>query len=83
DKLAGEQIAVLILSSNVKEGGNVRVIRMPMEADAYAAHLYDSMREADEMGVARILIERPAASAGVWEAIHDRLKRATNVQDGY
>lgn len=61
----------------------VFVVAMPPSASAYAARLYAALREADEAGPSRILIERPplrgpdAASEAVWRAVHDRLRRAT------
>ncbi len=61
----------------------VFVVAMPANASAYAARLYAAMREADEAGPSRILIERPplrgpdASSEAVWRAVHDRLRRAT------
>jgi len=57
-------------------------IEMPVRAEEYAAALYAKLREADAMGAERILIERPEArgageDAALWEAIGDRLRRAT------
>lgn len=59
-------------------GTGVRaVLRMPVEAHAYAARLYAALREADDLasgGV--IIIERPPTTGDVWSAVHDRLTRA-------
>lgn len=57
-------------------------IEMPVRAEEYAAALYARLREADAAGAARILIEQPAVHGGdadtpIWEAIADRLRRAT------
>ncbi len=54
-----------------------RVIRMPAEAEAYGARLYAALREADESGASVILIEFPDGEGPVWEAIRDRLRRAS------
>lgn len=56
-----------------------RVIRMPNEATAYAASLYAAMRDADAVRPGLIAIERPDAKGGVWDAIRDRLARATAI----
>jgi len=55
------------------------MIRMPSEATPYAARLYAALREADQTGSARILIERPTETTGSWPAILDRLARATSL----
>jgi L-threonylcarbamoyladenylate synthase len=55
-----------------------RPIVMPRDDRAYAARLYDALREADAMGGERIVIERPPERGDLWEAIHDRLRRAAN-----
>jgi L-threonylcarbamoyladenylate synthase len=54
------------------------LIRMPADAAAYAARLYAALREADELGADLIAIERPPDSGPVWDAIRDRLARATS-----
>jgi len=54
-----------------------RAIPMPADAGAYAAELYDALRRADAMRCALIVIERPAAQGELWDAIRDRLRRAT------
>lgn len=50
---------------------------MPTHAEEYAARLYASLREADAAGAERVLIERPPNDSALWEAIADRLLRAT------
>lgn len=72
-----EAIAMLAISRCSAPGKQHHVIPMPDGADAYAARLYDALREADAVGAARILIERPSQAGGVWDAVHDRLRRAT------
>ena len=53
------------------------VILMPGTAEAYAARLYAALREADECKASRILVEAPPSSGAVWEAVADRLRRAS------
>ncbi len=54
-------------------------ITMPEEAEQYAAALYEALRRADDMGGKRILIVQPPKlmSPDPWNAIRDRLRRAT------
>lgn len=68
----GSVIARAALGSAV-----VRVIVMPPDASRYAQRLYAALREADQAGADAILIEQPGAGGELWEAIRDRLKRAT------
>ena len=49
---------------------------LPTHADAYAQLLYATLRRADHAGAQTILIVAPAARDGLWNAIHDRLRRA-------
>jgi L-threonylcarbamoyladenylate synthase len=53
-------------------------ILLPSTAEAYAARLYAALREADECRVSQILIEPPPARGPIWEAVADRLRRATH-----
>ncbi len=52
-------------------------IAMPKDGEAYAARLYDALRQADALQAERIIIERPKLRSGVWEAIGNRLARAS------
>ncbi len=77
----GSPAAVLTIGSRLVAKPHV-AIAMPSDAESYAAALYARLREADAMGAARILIEQPEvratdADAALWEAIGDRLRRAT------
>lgn len=53
-----------------------RLFAMPSDADAYAARLYHTLREADAFGGDVIVLERPAAQGELWDAINNRLSRA-------
>jgi L-threonylcarbamoyladenylate synthase len=48
---------------------------LPHNPTGYAAGLYSTLREMDEAGYRRIVIETPPQGSA-WEAIHDRLRRA-------
>ncbi len=78
----GGSRAVVVARSDLHAPAPHIVLAMPETAEAYAAVLYARLREADAMGAERMLIERlPAgvggADAALWEAITDRLQRAT------
>lgn len=53
-------------------------IVVPMDARGYAAQLYAALREADAMNASLIVIESPPTTSSLWQAIHDRLRRATS-----
>ena len=83
----GDRIAALAYTVAADDrgwaGGGSTLLRMPVEAHAYAARLYAALREADAAGASLIAIERPpvegpdAPSTAIWLAIADRLARAT------
>jgi L-threonylcarbamoyladenylate synthase len=50
-------------------------LRMPRDAEAYAAKLYGALRELDTAGCDEILVEAPP-DAPAWAAVRDRLTRA-------
>lgn len=52
-------------------------IRMPNDPEGYARELYAALHRADRAGADAILIEQPDDEGHVWEAIRDRLRRAT------
>jgi len=54
-----------------------RLVPMPRDGEQYAAILYGALRRADASGCSRIVIERPEHGGGAWDAIADRLARAT------
>ena len=72
---AGEPLVALCFDPDEIETAH-RLIKMPRSARAYGARLYDALREAEAMRPARIIIERPRRTDGLWAAIHDRLRRA-------
>lgn len=67
--------AILLAISPAPAGQ--KSIQMPTEAGAYAARLYAALREADAMNADLILIERPTGNGPIWDAVRDRLRRAT------
>lgn len=88
----GERIVALAYTVAAEDEGwaarGCTLVRMPVEAKAYAARLYAALREADAVaqgtpGTSLIAIERPpvegpdAEATAVWLAIADRLARAT------
>lgn len=73
---AGPIIALVVAPMEAKAPH--AVILMPRSPEAYAARLYAALREADECNASLILVETPPGSGPVWEAIGDRLRRATH-----
>jgi L-threonylcarbamoyladenylate synthase len=56
---------------------NDRIVCRPLpgEPKAYAASLYSTLHELEQLGVAAIVIQRPPTTAE-WTAVLDRLSRA-------
>lgn len=79
--LRGRAVVLSHVEVNVP-APHVRVA-MPASPREYAAGLYSALRDADALGVERIVIVRPAAQvasvgeSALWRAILDRLTRAT------
>jgi L-threonylcarbamoyladenylate synthase len=59
---------------------NDRQVQMPLNAEAYAAGLYAALHHLDSLGLEAIYVQRPPASPD-WEAIQDRLKKASALED--
>ena len=70
---AHETVAVLAIG---KLPAAAHGITLPATPDDYARGLYAALRTLDADGVQRILIEAPPSS-GDWQAVRDRLQRAT------
>lgn len=56
------------------------IVAMPRVPEAYAQHFYAVLRELDAMKLRQILIEMPPARPE-WEAVRDRVTRATRPLD--
>ena len=73
---AGERVAVLARRESPEAESGTFWIEMPRQPVEFARALYAELRRADEGRPDRILVESPPESAG-WEAISDRLRRAS------
>lgn len=73
---AAEPVAVIAFEGRQVAAPHA-LIPMPRDPEQYAALLYGALRRADASGCPRIVIERPQHSGGAWDAIADRLARAT------
>ncbi len=71
----GGRVAVLALAEPTMQKAGLEWKRMPAQPAAYARALYASLREADALGCAAILVEQPPGDEA-WLAIRDRLRRA-------
>jgi L-threonylcarbamoyladenylate synthase len=84
EKLAGfiaENKTVAVLSFSKKPAmlsNQVLWLAANPDASIYASHLYNALRKLDNCDPDCILVETPPAGAE-WEAIHDRLQRASYV----
>jgi L-threonylcarbamoyladenylate synthase len=52
-------------------------VEIPADAAGFARSLYAVLRAAETSGADRIVLQRPPAGPE-WDAIHDRLRRATH-----
>lgn len=77
------RIAALMVSRLPDVGGPHLIIPMASDAPTYARNLYAALMRADAAGADRILIERPPTgdSDPIWDAVLDRLRRATAPRD--
>ncbi|HEX2838018.1 MAG TPA: L-threonylcarbamoyladenylate synthase [Phycisphaerales bacterium] len=53
------------------------VVALPADAHAYAAAVYAALRDADSRGAGVIAVVKPEDDGAVWDAVRDRLRRAT------
>jgi hypothetical protein len=67
---------VLALGDATRTGEVIHRISMPRDDLLYAAALYRSLREADNLQTHAILVEAPSGNTEIWQAIWDRLRRA-------
>jgi L-threonylcarbamoyladenylate synthase len=76
--ISGEHrfVAIVLAPVDIESVDGLSEILMPAEAGAYAQRLYAALHEADERAPEAILIEEPASSGSMWDAIRDRLRRA-------
>jgi L-threonylcarbamoyladenylate synthase len=73
----GIKLAVISWSIDLKESNTI-YFRLYNSPSAVAHDLYRVMREADQSGAHRILVEQPNGNE-LWEGVADRLKRAAFV----
>ena len=73
----GEAACAVLGQGDEVVGAPHHLIRMPRDAEAYGARLYAALREADSLGVERILVVDPVRANEPWDAILDRLQRAS------
>jgi len=66
-----------VVISMMRENKGDWLIPMPTDAAGYAARLYAALHEADTMRADLILIERPTGKGPIWDAVRDRLRRAS------
>jgi L-threonylcarbamoyladenylate synthase len=78
ERLAQESSRVAVVAfAGTAVGAEHELFAMPRHASAYAQLLYSTLRRADASGASTILIVTPSERGGLWDAAHDRIKRAT------
>ncbi|MFZ9880733.1 MAG: L-threonylcarbamoyladenylate synthase, partial [Phycisphaerales bacterium] len=77
-RLSAEPNPVLVVAPvGTKVDAPHELLPMPRHAAAYAQLLYATLRKADAHGAALIAIVPPEETGGLWDAAHDRIRRAT------
>lgn len=74
--LRGGSAGALLMGTGDRPERRGNVIDMPSNAEGYARHLYESLRDLDGMKLSAIYVEMPPAGE-VWRAVRDRVYRAT------
>ncbi len=74
--LLTERVAVVAFAGT-RVPSHHELFAMPRHAGAYAQLLYATLRRADAAGVTTIIIVPPSEHGGLWDAAHDRIRRAT------
>jgi L-threonylcarbamoyladenylate synthase len=69
---------VVVLSHTLERVDSGVLIPMPRTPHEYAARLYAALREADRHKPALIAIEAPPRAGSIWQAVWNRLRRATS-----
>lgn len=73
---AGKLVLITLDTSLAFTAPNETML-LPQDAAGYAHALYSSLRDADVLNPAAILVLEPPETSGLWAAVHDRLRRAT------
>jgi L-threonylcarbamoyladenylate synthase len=79
DRLAECAGRVVVISSGSCECDVENTIELPETPGGYAESIYSALREADGMNLDRILIIRPGGDQPGWEAVIDRITRASRM----
>ncbi len=76
-----EKVAVLAMRPPLDTQRYMTWINAGKKPEAYAHNLYNHLRTLDSAGCARILVQELPGDER-WAAIHDRLQRASGIEDG-
>lgn len=77
DRLAEHAGRVVIISSGPCECGVEKVFELPTTPGGYAESIYSTLRDADGLGLDLILVIRPGGDQPGWDAVIDRITRAS------
>ncbi len=78
---ANGPVAVVSWTEEVSLGAPHETILLPGDAVGFARNLYGALREADDKKVKAIFVLLPEERGGLWTAVADRLRRATQVME--
>lgn len=73
---ATSDVLCLVMQARIPEGLGLQCHQMPLDPAAYGHDLYAVLNDADQRSIKLLLIESPPQTVE-WEAVNDRLKRAT------
>jgi len=75
ERAGSQRVGAMVISADVEP--TATIIRMPGDAEQYAARLYATLHELDDVGTDVIVIERVPGSSE-WLGVQDRLRRAAH-----
>lgn len=76
DLIISHEVVVCLTHSGVKVANSIQQVKMPDDPNGYAHALYSTLRAQDQNQYQRIIIEAVPDDAE-WDAIRDRLNKAT------
>jgi len=76
---ANGPVALISFTDDVSLPAPHETLLLPDDPAAYARNLYAALREADEKKLNAIFVLLPEEHGGLWTAVTDRLRRATQV----
>lgn len=73
---AGARVGALVLEGSPVPRGASHVVKLPANADGFAAGLYAALHHLDDAGC-DVILAAPPPEGSAWAAVRDRLRRAS------